>query len=205
MKKLTIITSLVAMTTLGSMAQGIFSAQTGSTTIFITVSDPNIAGGAATKIGSPANAAGFSGVGPGQVTFQSYIGTDGESLAALLASTPFYTTTVTNSGNANLSTAQGTAALGNPFTLPNVPGVNDGTKKVEVVFTAIGTEIGLNPVYMATTSIADLTPGTTIAQALFGSGAGQIASFNLVSVPEPTTMALGGLGAAALLYFRRRK
>jgi len=29
--------------------------------------------------------------------------------------------------------------------------------------------------------------------------------FNLVPVPEPTTMALAGLGAAALLIFRRRK
>ena len=30
-------------------------------------------------------------------------------------------------------------------------------------------------------------------------------SFNLYSVPEPSTMALAGLGAAALLIFRRRK
>lgn len=30
-------------------------------------------------------------------------------------------------------------------------------------------------------------------------------SFNLYMVPEPTTMALAGLGAAALLIFRRRK
>ena len=37
-------------------------------------------------------------------------------------------------------------------------------------------------------------------------GASTIASgFNLVPVPEPTTMALAGLGAAALLIFRRRK
>ncbi len=32
-----------------------------------------------------------------------------------------------------------------------------------------------------------------------------LTSFNLVPVPEPTTLALGGLGAAALLLFRRRK
>jgi len=32
-----------------------------------------------------------------------------------------------------------------------------------------------------------------------------LTSFNLYMVPEPTTMALAGLGAAALLIFRRRK
>lgn len=32
-----------------------------------------------------------------------------------------------------------------------------------------------------------------------------LTSFNLVAVPEPTTLALAGLGAAALLIFRRRK
>jgi hypothetical protein len=30
-------------------------------------------------------------------------------------------------------------------------------------------------------------------------------SFNLYAIPEPTTFALAGLGAAALLIFRRRK
>jgi len=40
----------------------------------------------------------------------------------------------------------------------------------------------------------------------FGTAAGQVGGFTLVTpVPEPTTLALGGLGAAALLMFRRRK
>jgi len=39
---------------------------------------------------------------------------------------------------------------------------------------------------------------------LFG-GSGITSGFNLTSVPEPTSMALAGLGAAALLIFRRRK
>ncbi len=42
-------------------------------------------------------------------------------------------------------------------------------------------------------------PGPT-----FGTGAGQIQGFTLNPVPEPSTIALGLLGAAALL-FRRRK
>jgi hypothetical protein len=39
----------------------------------------------------------------------------------------------------------------------------------------------------------------------FVTGAGGFDGLVLTSIPEPTTMALGGLGAAALLMFRRRK
>jgi len=40
---------------------------------------------------------------------------------------------------------------------------------------------------------------------LFGGASGLTQGFTLVGVPEPTSMALAGLGAAALLIFRRRK
>lgn len=40
---------------------------------------------------------------------------------------------------------------------------------------------------------------------LFGGAPSLTTGFNLTPVPEPTTMALAGLGAAALLIFRRRK
>jgi len=40
---------------------------------------------------------------------------------------------------------------------------------------------------------------------LFGGASGLTSGFTLVGVPEPTSMALAGLGAAALLIFRRRK
>jgi hypothetical protein len=42
-------------------------------------------------------------------------------------------------------------------------------------------------------------PGAT-----FGAGAGQISGFTLTPVPEPSTLALGLLGAAALLMRRRK-
>jgi len=49
-----------------------------------------------------------------------------------------------------------------------------------------------------------VTQQTYPALALF-SGLTLASGFNIVSVPEPTTMALAGLGAAALMIFRRRK
>lgn len=50
--------------------------------------------------------------------------------------------------------------------------------------------------------------GVTAAPNIFGNGAGQLSSLTLyqtVAVPEPATFALAGLGAAALMVFRRRK
>jgi len=58
-------------------------------------------------------------------------------------------------------------------------------------------------------SVADqvaLGGGLTPAGNIFGANAGQVPGFTLgLQVPEPTTFALAGLGAAALVIFRRRK
>ena len=62
--------------------------------------------------------------------------------------------------------------------------------------------------YVGLSAIGNFTPGpggTSPAAQAFGSQAGQITTFSIAPVPEPTTLALGGLGAAALLLFRRRK
>jgi hypothetical protein len=61
--------------------------------------------------------------------------------------------------------------------------------------------------YSATVEAQNITASTGVATppAVFGAGAGQISGFTITSVPEPSTIALGGLGAAALLLFRRRK
>jgi hypothetical protein len=51
-------------------------------------------------------------------------------------------------------------------------------------------------------------PGYSIWQAATGTAANKIAAFSLTQsavIPEPTTMALAGLGLAGLLIFRRRK
>ena len=47
--------------------------------------------------------------------------------------------------------------------------------------------------------------GTVPAGNLFGANPGQIGSITIEVVPEPTSFALAGLGAAALMIFRRRK
>jgi len=48
------------------------------------------------------------------------------------------------------------------------------------------------------------SPGGAVAQA-FNVAPNAIVAFGVVPVPEPTTFALAGLGAATLLIFRRRK
>jgi hypothetical protein len=52
---------------------------------------------------------------------------------------------------------------------------------------------------------AQLGGGITPAGTIFGNGPTQVHGFTVGAVPEPTTFALAGLGAAALMIFRRRK
>jgi hypothetical protein len=64
--------------------------------------------------------------------------------------------------------------------------------------------IGASAVATSVTLAAPPSPSPNI----FGTSAGQIGGFNLLMnapVPEPSTFALAGLGAATLLIFRRRK
>jgi hypothetical protein len=49
-----------------------------------------------------------------------------------------------------------------------------------------------------------LAGGATTPALTFGNGAGQIQGFTLTPIPEPSTIALGLLGAAALLLRRRK-
>jgi hypothetical protein len=61
--------------------------------------------------------------------------------------------------------------------------------------------------YLGTSALGSalLGGGAIGTPSAFGVGAGQIGGFNVVPVPEPSSMALAGLGAASLLLFRRRK
>jgi hypothetical protein len=70
-----------------------------------------------------------------------------------------------------------------------------------------GTYVGLTPSFTSAEGNGSTTPaspavGLTAAHPGAGQWSGNLV---LVPVPEPSTIALGGLGAAALLLFRRRK
>lgn len=62
---------------------------------------------------------------------------------------------------------------------------------------------GITAAFQVDTGDPTTTPAGTAAT-ITGAGLWN-ASLNLTSVPEPTSMALAGLGAASLLIFRRRK
>jgi hypothetical protein len=61
--------------------------------------------------------------------------------------------------------------------------------------------------YLGTSALgtALLGGGAIGTPSAFGVSPGQIGGFNVVPIPEPSSMALAGLGAAGLLLFRRRK
>jgi len=78
---------------------------------------------------------------------------------------------------------------GNVMGLRGTPGGAFGISGI-----GAGMSGGTDPITLQTFPALAVFSGTTIAS-----------GFSLVPVPEPTTMALAGLGAAALLIFRRRK
>lgn len=61
--------------------------------------------------------------------------------------------------------------------------------------------------YLGTSAVGSalLGGGPIPLPSAFGVGAGQVGGFNVVPIPEPSSMVLAGLGAASLLLFRRRK
>jgi len=58
-----------------------------------------------------------------------------------------------------------------------------------------------------TSVVGSITPAASPATPVqaFGTGVGQLGGIAINPVPEPGTLVLGGLGAASLLLFRRRK
>ena len=189
------------------MGQAYFNANNDGTGVFVQVSDPSISGGASIDVGAPATTAGFAGVGKGQVTIDMFVAAAGTSLAALEASTPV---AIVHNSTSGLTSFQGTFAPGNPFALPTLPGIFDGSAPIEVIFYGSGGN------YAGFSSEGILTPSAAgsgnVAPAIFGSGAGQIKTFNLTPVqtvvnpvPDQTsTVALSGLSAVALVFFGRR-
>ncbi len=111
----------------------------------------------------------------------------------------------------NSSAAPGKGSiLGGIVTLPN--GFPNGTAISDIVagWTAADggdylTAIENNPDdYAGLSEVGSVTPNSPPGQ-VFGHGAGQITGIYIGIIPEPGTIALGGLGAAAMLLFRRKK
>jgi len=123
-------------------------------------------------------------------------------------SSTFFTAGALSGGNV---TGQGNVGAANGFA-----GLVSGTTYVVSVAgwtAADGSSLaaaiasGAQGLLIGTTGLGSITAvsGSTPVPNVFGTGAGQLGAFTLNPVPEPTTIALGGLGAAALLFFRRRK
>jgi hypothetical protein len=202
MKKLFIITSVLALGAIGSFAQGTISGINGGSGVLIQVENPSLNGGAPVTIGKPATAVGFSAadVGPGAVTAYFYAAANGTSLSALESANNLVFTEA--SSTSTLTGAQGTLNGANQ-TLPT-SSVFSGNSQIEVIAYGVS---GTGAYTGWSSEATGITPATGTAQtpAIFGTSPGLINSFLLVPTPEPSTIALGGLGAAALLMFRRRK
>jgi hypothetical protein len=203
MKKLLTLTLLLGVTA-ASFGQGVISwANTSSTLILL---DPDGAGGQP-PINLPVRA--------GASTTYDF--------ALFLA--PVGTAAPTGSDDVNWQnavayTANSTAAAGagrmlNPGNATNTAGFGPGTSVQFIVrawqsavpgstwdaaktlgFSAIGTS-GLGTLIVG--------GGAFPTPSAFGVAVGQIGGFTVNPVPEPSSMALAGLGAASLLLFRRRK
>jgi len=181
------------------MAQGTIQFQNASTFPIKVATGTDAASlAAATVIGSNATSVSL-GAGLGQVNVQMYV-----SLAS--APTQFFLAGSTTNSGSTLSSFQGTFHGGNPYTIPaSVDGglFQQGTT-IDYYFAA-QTQ---NGIYSGTSAIGTgyvLAGGATSPGVTFGSTGGLIPGFTITAVPEPSTIILSGLGAAAMLLYRRKK
>jgi len=210
MKKLLLITSALTLATLGSMAQGFINANNNGTGVFGLIQDPLINGGTAVKIGTPATAAGFTGAGPGQVAYTLYALPDSIGQGSFFTIVDEGTVIATGFNvTSTLGGQQGNFAPGSSIQLPSTYAAFAGTAPVDFVMylsvivngNLYATEPGSSEGVVTPTTAAAAGTGTLPISIYGGTG---IQSLYL-GVPEPSTIVLGGLGAAALLAFRRRK
>lgn len=207
MKKVIVSTLLCLVVASSAMAQGrVNFANSSATGIRIS----NNSDGSASALLGTASTAAF-GIGPASTRIQLFASANSATLAAnsysefvALSLSPVLigtglTPQVTNSVSTS-ATFQGTFAGGNPL---NIPG-NNGTP-LFFRFTASS----INGLYAGLSTIIQVTPtlSPAAAAAMFNTVAGPSAwnGVTMVPVPEPSSMALAGLGAASLLIFRRRK
>jgi hypothetical protein len=206
MKKLLITTiasvSLLALTAT-SYGQGQIQFQNASDTSPITF------GSAAGAFGVPGQR--VSGAG-GTFTYGLYLGPAGSTLLSQLT---LVDTTASPNATSTTTAAAGRIAGGTVIGTGNANAtfqITAGTTfAVEILgwssssgnnfASAFATGQGL----FGSTGIGSITPTASPAGPAATMSGGPLGGFQMNPVPEPTTIALGGLGAAALLFFRRRK
>jgi hypothetical protein len=200
MKKILLTTAICLIGAASMMAQGrIAFANTSQSRLM--VQNPNINGGVPVVLGSASTP--LFGFGPASMEIRLFAGLTSSSLSPVLIGTAADSAFVLNTSS-GLAAAQGTFAGGNPLGLAGF----DGSAPVFLQFTATG--IGAAAGYTGTSTIiqVSLATGAAPSTAVFGaiaSGSLWNGIGNIVAVPEPSSMALAGIGAASLLLFRRRK
>jgi hypothetical protein len=114
----------------------------------------------------------------------------------------------------NSTAAAGAGRMLNPGTATNIAGFGPGTSANFIVRAWQSTSGGADwsaarpgLTWIGTSSLGTLIVGGGAfpVPSSFGVAPGQIGGFVVNPVPEPSSMALAGLGAASLLLFRRRK
>ena len=226
MKKTIIAASLVATLVSSVYGQGTVFFNNGNTT---KISTNSVAGGAAT--GLTAANTGVNGYYYA-LFYSTTVTTVGGSTSGAVGSSGNYAFNDAGWTYAGLGTNSGTAGrfastTADAASVTQVGGVAGGTS---ANFVVIGWSANIGSTLNALTTwynngnpstlgwigegvVGSAAPGilnSTPTASLFGTGAGLIQGFTLgqvspVIIPEPTTLALAGLGGASLLLFRRRK
>jgi hypothetical protein len=200
MKKILVTTAICLIGAASLMAQGRIAFVNSSTTPIRISANSD---GSASVILGTASTAQF-GVGPASAQIRLFAGATSSSLSPVLIGTAADQAFILNTAS-GIGSAQGTFAGGSPLPLPGF----DGSSPVFLQFT-----LSLTPnsgafsgvLFSYSSPIISVTPALAPATqtAVFGAGLWTTGG-TLTPVPEPSSMALAGLGAASLLIFRRRK
>lgn len=211
MKKLLVTLSVGVLATASLLAQGrVNFSNSSATPILVTSSYYGAPGGPNAFHPGPTNVVGTAstanfGIGPASVRIQLFAGLTSSSLSPVLIGTGANQTVVSNTAS-TVAGLQGTFNGGSNLPLHGY----DGSVPVFLQFTAFsinGAYGRLSPVIQV-----NLATGSALATQLFSATPtanqwdGILIGFpELVPAPEPSALALLGLGASALYFARRRQ
>jgi hypothetical protein len=199
MKKLLVTTAICLIGAASVMAQGriSFNNAGGTAGTPIRISG-NLDGSASVILGTTSTAQ--FGIGPASAQIRLFAGLTSTSLAPVLIGTSTPGVEFVLNTSSGIVSAQGSFQGGGNLVLPF-----DGSAPVFLQFTVDS----INGSYRGVSSIIQvaLATGGAPSTAVFSAtpNANQWSGITMIPVPEPSSMALAGLGAASLLLFRRRK